>query len=590
MKNVGTFLLVIALSIAFPFYGVAQMSSSDQLTMSILHEMFQLHRADIDKQTIANTDLKSITHNVVCLRPDYNDLHDGGNTLTVSNGNGSQTITITSDDGLLVTKAKKDKLTVMNKNGETFDLPSKFFSDLMLLKVRETMIASYMNDPLFTQKQEEGLKQEAKEKVAQQRADALAAERNQNQSNLNIYQERLKGKASIQEGPIKITVSEKKYDGTIPYWRYLKNGNKGNWETNIEEKFILSPLRLPILKEKYRDKIKLNNSDDLITAQIVKLSEMQKDTFGIFNWNSYINLRTGEVLEDKNLIYGLWESTRYIDFLKGVPTQEYNGTASIQELLRDEDILYREEIIQSLIGEKVFLLDKMKYDEIIAIEETPYSGEYTVLYLKERGRMEYWKRYCVAVKWYEELQKLVGKKIISSDWLRYNELQPVWREDLLKHEIFTIERFDVADGKMTMTINDGRKSESVNALEYCGLLTYPINIKEEWDAKQTTGNCMLDYRNYLSYEDVYNTTPSKPKSVKDKEARDKVHSAALSAKSKKLKQHQYIGASVSAFLSEWPNARLVNTTNYRGNAIKVYRVFNHQLVFENGFCVSQTNY
>ena len=54
----------------------------------------------------------------------------------------------------------------------------------------------------------------------------------------------------------------------------------------------------------------------MITAQIVKLSEMQKDTFGIFNWNSYINLRTGEVLEDKNLIYGLWESTRYIDFLK----------------------------------------------------------------------------------------------------------------------------------------------------------------------------------------------------------------------------------------------------------------------------------
>jgi len=587
------FLYICLLAVLLPLYAFAQTTMSEVIGPREYESLLRKNHSRFDAKTLDKAvDVKSLVGQDICVRPDYSTkygdlLPELSVTRTKYIGSilsASSTDVYTKNDRPKVVKAKKDELTV-ELSGEKKKISQSYFKNFMLVSDAEELIATILQEDKQRKVDEENARIAAKEKAAREKAEAEAAAL---KKNLQQYYDNLKLMPKAVEGPITVVVPERAYSGATAYWKFgRKYGDELN--TYRDEKFVLSPHRFPILYERFKERIE-SGSKSLEAEYVAKLSTLQKDTFGIFSAYDFIDLRTGEVFRDKNLISGLWESVNYLNLLKEVPAKPYDGTKSLQVVLKDANVPYHEKVIESLIGEKVFLLDKLEYDEIVAIEERNSYGDCT-LYLKNNGKIEYWNENVISVKWYEQLQKFVGKKIINNRELTYFGYNRFWREDLSRREYYTVEKFEVEGKRFSMLAvrNDGRK-ETFNAVESCGLLACSINVDQEWNKKQSTQKCLWDKNSFFSYDDVVATTPRKPANVKKQEAEDLARSKSESAKRAKLREHRIIGMSLGDFEREWPNASLVNTTISGGIVIKVYRLYDYQIVFRNGWCVSQTTY
>ena len=495
------------------------------------------------------------------------------------------TTTFKKEDRLLVEKAKKGEMTVI-RGEEKLKIASEYYNQFMLVSDADEITSSIYEE--FQQrlaeeaKAREAAEAAAKEKKEREQREREAAERNKH---LDVYYSNLELMPKAVEGPIAVVIPERAYSGEVPYWK----SSHSDIDTYRDEKFVLSPHRFPLLYAKYKERIE-KGSTSSEAQQVSRLSVLQKDTFGIFSRTEYIDLSTGEVFKDLNLICGQWESVNYLNLLKDVPVKPYDGLISLRATLMDCNVPYREKIIESLIGEQVFLMDELKYDYITAIEERSYDGS-TTLYLKDRGKIEYWQSKCISVKWYEQLQKYVGKKVIYYDELTLFGYDRIWREDLSRRETYTVEKFEVKNNRLNVTLknNEGRV-ETLDAVDYCDYLAYPINVDQEWNNKQNKRKCLYDKKSYFSYDAVAATTQRKPANVKKQEAEDRARSAEITAQWNKLREHKLIGTSLAQFTTLWPNAQLINTTASNGMTIQVYRVFDYRLVFRNGYCVSQTTY
>lgn len=591
VKNI---IIACMIALVLPVQIEAQRTKNEIKESSEYQFLLRSNRSKFDAKTLDKVDdIKSLVGKVICVRPDYASSHGSWLSelsvtrtkyVAILNTTMSDKDIYSKNDRLMVIKAKKDELTV-EFSDEKKKIPQNYFKEFMLASDAEELVTTIIQEDEQRKIDEENARIAAKEKAEREKAEAEAAVL---RKNLQQYQENLKLMPKAIEGPIAVVIPERAYSGATSYWKF---GRKYGDELNTfrDEKFVLSPHRFPILYERFKARIESGyNSTDV--EYVAKLSTLQKDTFGIFSSYDFIDLRTGEIFRDKDLISGLWESVNYLNLLKEVPVKPYDGTKSLQAILKDANVPYHENVIESLIGEKVFLLDKLEYDEIVAIEERSIYGDCT-LFLKNNGKIEYWNDKVISVKWYEQLQNFVGKKVIENDELTLFGFNRFWKEDLSRRDYYTVEKFEVEGKRFNMLAvrNDGRK-ETFNAIEYCGFLACPINVDKEWNVKQSTQKCLWDKKSFFSYDDVMATTPRKPANVKKQEADDLARRNAESAKRAKLREHRVIGMALSDFEKAWPNAVLVNTTDNGYMVIKVYRLYDNQIVFRNGWCVSQTTY
>lgn len=531
---------------------------------SHLTTLFDKKGKEVGEKTINKmANIKLLVGQEICLRPDYGRQSKVGNQY------------IRVDEAIMVVKAKSSELTVM-RNDEKLVIPKTQFEKFMLVSDRDEM-AHAIEAQLQAEK-------EAAERAKRE------AEQAAQQANLNAYYENLKNMPSMDDGPIVID-TKRAYDGTFPYWKKLFSDKE--IETFLDEKFVINP---KTFRKAYASNKNRNNE---ALTQLEKLSTMQKDTFGIFP-NGMINLRTGDVFKTYIHIEGgiswkrIWESVTYLENLKSLPPVEYDGTECLTSVLGDFDRAYRDRYINALIGERVFLLDEQKYDIITDIEED-FSNNGLVYFKNHEPLKEWqWKEKCISVKWYEQLQKKVGKKVVMSSKIRYygqNNINTTWREDLADLETETIERLEIKDGRFLIHLVG--KEFPVDALRDCKLLAYPINVEEEWKLEKMMGLSRLNNgQSYLDFDVVLATTPKKPSSVKKQETEIDAWLKDNSKKYDELRNHQYIGTSLNSFLDKWPHAKLVNTTVNGGTKIEIYHLqdymFDYQIIFRNGKCISQT--
>lgn len=591
MKKILTICLIAAL---MPLHAGAQSSKSEIKENRELQKLITNGKSRYDAKTIDKlTDLKLLVGKTICLRPDYISSSLYGryseSELTIKktkyvpllNQEVTETTTFKKGEKLVVEKVKKDDLTVL-RGDEKLKISSEHYISFMLESDAEEVTSSIIAEYNQQKIDEANAKKAAEEKALKEKEEREAAEL---KKHLDVYYSNLNLMPKAVEGPIAVVIPERAYSGEVPYWK----SRQSDIDTYRDEKFLISPHRFPILYNKYRERIE-KGSTSSEAQQVARLSALQKDTFGIYNRTEFIDLRTGEVFKDLNLICGLWESVNYLNLLKDVPVTPYDGIISLKATLSDCNVPYREKIIESLIGEQVFLMDELKYDYITAIEERSYDGS-TTLYLKDRGKIEYWQSKCISVKWYEQLQKYVGKKVIYNDELTLFGYDRIWREDLSRRKTYTVEKFEVKNNRLNVTLKDNEGSvETLDAVDYCDYLAYPINVDQEWNNKQNKRKCLYDKKSYFSYDAVAATTQRKPANVKKQEAEDRARSAEITAQWNKLREHKLIGTSLAQFTTLWPNAQLINTTASNGVTIQVYRVFDYRLVFRNGYCVSQTTY
>ena len=195
---------------------------------------------------------------------------------------------------------------------------------------------------------------------------------------------------------------------------------------------------------------------------VERLLTMQADTFGIWENGSewrYINLRTGEAIwpyiDLKNLGYSdnnisikkFFESISYLKNIGSVSNMNYDGTYSLGELLNPKYYKpeYPQKLCESLVGEKIYLLEYNMYDEIAKVETYGSGNNITGYKIFTKSGKELRQPYevqykTVSVKWYEQLQKYIGKKVIVVEKGYF-----VYQDDLKEYDIWTVDRIELKD-------------------------------------------------------------------------------------------------------------------------------------------------
>lgn len=324
---------------------------------------------------------------------------------------------------------------------------------------------------------------------------------------------------------------------------------------------------------------------------------MQADTFGIFNWNTFINLRTGDTFctyNNRPISMKWWESVTYLTRQQDEEPFVYDGTMSLRYLLDHTGEEQIDRVLEGLVGERVFFLDSMKYDVITGFDEQLHQSAKYVMYLEKRGKEESDYHRCISVKWYEQIQKMVGKKAIEGNDINLTDTyHPTWKEDIPHKETFLIDSIGIKNHTMFVILltTNGEKKEveaSGDFFDKFGLLAYPIDYALEKELR-IAGVDHLDLHNrYVSYDAALATMPAKTAEAKQKEAKAAAEWDASSKRIKALQQHKLVGTSLATFLRTYRGARLVHTTSGGGITIKVYQYTNYQLVFHNDQCVSMT--
>lgn len=544
--------------------------SYEQVIHRYSQKMDELNGQTLDKVE----DMKSLIGQIVCLRPREVSIYE--------------TIRIAPDDLLEVVKAKKDLLTVKRvRDEQTIKIPQRIFHKMMTKAVFDEIEQTRIEMDSKTAEALDRQRKANEEHAAREKAEAEAQKK---QAALKKYHAEVEAYNQLQQqtGPIN-TKMERAYKGEIPYWRWVDE-NQGKLETIRDEKFMLSPNRFTNAAERIRKGLYRSEEEH---KQFELLLTMQADTFGIFNWNTFINLRTGDTFCTNNkreMNTKWWESVTYLARQQDEEPFVYDGTMSLNYLINNcgEDQI--DNVLEGLVGERVFFLDSMKYDVITGFYEQLRNWPKLTMYLEKRGKDEYWGNHCISVKWYEQMQKMVGKKAIKGDYIDLTDAyRPTWKEDIPNKETFLVDSIGIKNHKMfVILLTGGGEKKEVEASKF-DLLAYPIDYALEKELRLAGVDHLKLHNQYVSYDAALATMPAKTAEAKQKEAKNAAEWAASSKRLKALQQHKLVGTSLATFLRTYRGARLVHTTSEGGITIKVYQYTNYQLVFHNDQCVSITN-
>ena len=542
------------------------------------------------------TDVKSLAGKQICVRPDY---REGSQFRTLellnvksniwSNEQDYKRFYISTDDVLLVLKAKKKKLTAQ-RGEDQMDIPQAYYAFFMLKEVRDELVSTIEEREKKIKEAILEMQREEEERLAREKA---AAEEVQRQAQLKKYRAEVAEFLAVEDGPIN-TRQERAYDAKTPFWKWSIYHNASGLETYRDEKFVLSPRRFA---SEYASKKKSlgRYPESEAYKHFIRLETMQADTFGLYDWQTLINLRTGDTFGTSNsddARMSMWESVRHLAYRKELPPCVYDGTMSMQYFISQTDESDTDRALEALVGERVFMLDSMKYDVVTDFEENPHTLENIVLHLKKRGWCADWRWYCISVRWFENLKAMVGKKLIKGNEFSYDlEKDRIWKEDIPKRKISsTLDAVEVKDHELQVTITDSEGTMVKNALECCNVAGYPVNLTQEKEKRQRGEKYMSLHGEYISYDAALKTMPAKTAKARKKEAAERAFWKAAAKRSEALREHKLIGVSLGNFLREYRGATLVNTTTSEGITVKVYRYLDYKLVFKNGWCVSQTTY
>jgi len=485
-------------------------------------------------------------------------------------GLGSKADTIRGTDILEVIKVHTMNTNIkylymkVRRNDEVINIPASDYGGFIRLSVRDSIMQALGN-----------MRQEAE-------TNAIEARNKQWKENLEKYHQAIAKFNQPQSGPIAVKAQERTYDGTMPFNEFLQKAGsnvKENISTFLDETFSFHPRRVADYK----------GSQDIIGDTYgICIGRLHK---GYYEDVLFINLRTGEEYRIEDMKPYL-ESNSYLKILAQVPDFVYDGTYSISEVLDplrfgDEN---SEKICDALVGEQVFILETLQYDTIASVKKLVTSYNDNVSYtIKLKGGKEYSPRGVVGVKWYQQLQKFIGRQVLRVRTNNRFNVNDIYQEDLPKLGPWTVEKMEAGKNDrgrngLYVTIRKGNDVETVD-WESCTFLTHDIDFGREYEG--------VKYPNplILSYEYMKANVVKMPEYVKQEEkARQKYLEAALTdALTNGVANGMMVGMSVTTLLRNYPEAKLVNSAvNPNGKVAKVYHAGSWEIVFVNGKCTSCT--
>lgn len=506
--------------------------------------------------------------------------------LERTTGSRSKVDYITSDMELIIKKVKVDYVAVTFE-GTEYEIQTYYLRHLMLKKDRDELL----------------------QKIGEV---VLAEQTKARKNNLESYYASVAQMKNGSPGPISVKKKEKKYSGKVPFNEYLRGGDV---DTELDELLIFDVNSFQKVVNEETEKIKnlygerkLNfykaQSKEEGSYVVERLLNMQADTFGIWKNGSewrYINLRTGEAIwpyiDLKNLGYGdnnisikkFFESISYLKNIGSISRMAYDGTYSLGELLAPEYYKpeYPQLLCESLVGEKIYLLKYNMYDEIAKVE-TYGGGSYISGYkiitrsgkeLRQPSEVRY---ETVSVKWYEQLQKFVGKKVIvlkKGPW--------IYQDDLADYDQWTVNNIEVKpydkDSELHIYLSCGQKKMELDAMLCCMLLTHEFDFNNNNYEKLVTTTI-------LSYDFVKAHAPYLTK--EQKQLRDQYSNFVGETIAETIvdgvNEGKYKAMTLHQFRKAEPKAKQIKYEVKNGKATRVYHVKGYEIIFINDRCTSVT--
>lgn len=523
--------------------------------------------------------LSTIFGQVVCLAPKGYDLdiqsrirYSTDFTMNAKSGNSRK---VTSDMELTIKKVKGFYATVIYDEAE-YQIATGTLSDLMLKKDRDELLKQ-VDDLVAAAKKK---RNDVKRKAAEER--------------LNSYYAAIaKMKSGSPSGPIavKVKVKPREYNGKTRFKNFYKNNQYSDFSSFLDEKFVVDE---STIDDKYL-KIKESAQERKLKKQVGIPDYMKADTFGIWRneekkqWD-FINLRTGETLSvDAYVKWGM-ESVSYLKNFANTKPFLYDGKYSIQELLNPE--LYRaehpEKLCEGLFGEKIYLLSKNDYDEISSVA---YSGKGYKVTTKSNGVISNIND-IISVKWYEELQKYVGKKVIPAG-IYNGKGHKLYQEDLPSYDIWTVDKIEVETKdnlgtRLYMTCSKDGKTAIADAIGCCLMLTHDIDFVngKSYSPGPSTGFGGSCAPIILSYEYVKNNAPHM--SEESKAMLKSFGNYVGKAMDEATDIFVYQNMTLSQFRKAEPKAKQVKYEVKNGKAVRVYHIKGYEVIYVNNQCTSVT--
>ena len=445
----------------------------------------------------------------------------------------------------------------------------------------------------------------------------LFAEQKKQTANVENIKRYREGIAKMHgNGKIAVAKTKRDYKGDMPFREYYKLKLDGGREKSIalvssflDEKFVFD-------KELRQEKLSLlEKSEGQGTASRPKgftlcddadikdfKSMLPTDTFGlcIDVWKPesgfrdkqplFINLRTGrQCLLHEYDLNNMLESTTYLSKSPSIPDFQYDPSYSLTELFNYEWYYpeYPEKMCKALEGLEVYRTDINDYDVITSVSvrrSDDWNGGpahliYDVKYQKGSYNKNRWEYDVFSIKWYEELKKCIGMKVIFCD----NGEERILYQDFLSNiPYWTLESVELGnlDGRAALvaTIKQGQKTERLDAV-YNGLFLTRNNL----DIFPKDRN-MYSHR-LLPYDYVKKHAVKAPESVKSELSwLAKTYHESMMQSFREI----WVGQNVSLFLAEFPKAKLVKNTVSGGKAVRIYHVGGNEFVFKDGVCTSVT--
>lgn len=444
----------------------------------------------------------------------------------------------------------------------------------------------------------------------------LYAEQKKQTANVENIKKYREGIARMQgNGKIAVAKTKRDYKGDMPFREYYKLKLGGGREKSIalvssflDEKFLFDKeLHLEKLAQLEQSEGKsLSERPKGFTSGIEDLEDFKSmqptDTFGlcIDVWKPesgfrdkqplFINLRTGKqyLLHEYDL-NNMLESITYLAKSPSIPDFKYDPSYSLTELFKYEWYYPEspEKMCKALEGLEVYRTDINDYDVITSVNvrrSDDWNGGpahliYDVKYQKGGYDKNRWEYDVFSVKWYEQLKKCIGMKVIFCD----NGEERILYQDFFSNiPYWTLESVELGnlDGRTALvaTIKQGQKTERLDAV-YNGLFLTRNNL--EIFPKDRN---MYSHR-LLPYDYVKKHAVKAPESVKSELSWFvKTYQESMMQSFREI----WVGLNVSLFLAEFPKAKLVKNTVSGGKTIKIYHVNGNEFVFKDGVCTSVT--
>jgi len=423
------------------------------------------------------------------------------------------------------------------------------------------------------------------------------------------------------KGAIAVEKSKRDYVGDMPFSEYYKYklvagyGDRNNLvSTFLDEKFVFIPeLREEKISQlrQYEEGKARRRPEGFINCSDAAINDFKSmlptDTFGlcIDEWKPrmgrslkqplFINLRTGRLcLLHEFGLNNILESTTYLAKKSSFPDFKYEPSYSLTELFKYEWYYPEnpEKMCEALKGLEVYRTDINDYDVITSVKvrrsDNMNGGPAQLIYDVECEKGKFvnnhrWEWDFFSIKWYEQLKKCIGMKVIYCSDGEERLLYKDWISALPTWTLKSIELGNLGEKSdsrpaLIATICSGQRTKRLDAVHSCLFLTHGKLKLSPKDNSRYRGRL-------LSYKYVEEHSTKMPESVKNELTWfAKMYTESMVQSLREI----WVGQNVSLFLVEFPKAKMIKNTVSGGKAVRIYHANGNEYVFKDGICTSVT--